>query len=124
MKNKNKAYIAVENYMKNYNSLRYSLTIDIDNTDTEPEVISQLGEIKKKTKLLLSTIDKVIEDLKKDYLFKNKENIFKVFEQYYIFEKSYGEISYNFYISEKTARKYVNEVLQLIAIRIFGVEAL
>lgn len=124
MKKKTNAFNIVYDFMQNYNNLKYNQSIEIDPNVTDPVVIAELIKAQTKTKMVMATITKAIAETEKEYKAKSKELYTRVFSQYFVFEKTYEEIAEQENISEKTARKYITEIIQNLAVKIFGVEAL
>ena len=118
------AFYIIKNVMENYKNLKYNQSIEIETDVNDPVVINELLKAQAKTKYVLATLSKTMSDIQHEYKTEGKEIYFFVFSQHYIIGKSYESIAEEKNISERTARKYTAEILQSIAIKMFGIDAL
>lgn len=112
---KKKFYSITLNYMKNYNSLKRSLEYTEDIKYETSRV---------KTAAILYNIDSSLEIIKKELEDKGQLVKYEAFEMYFIQNKTYEHIAATLITGDSTPRRWITEVVERLAIKLFGVEAI
>lgn len=86
--------------------------------------VESVQRSKFRSALMIAHIDKCLELLKREQERKNKVEKYYVFMYFYIDEMSYESIAEIYGLDERTCRRWVNEMLNILKIYLFGIDAL
>lgn len=121
-KEKKRFYAITFRYMKNYNSLKRSLESAKDKNMND--LLSEAKTSAVKTAVILDNIDSSLEIIKKELEEKGQLVKYEAFEMYFIQNKTYEHIAATLMTGDSTPRRWITEVVERLAIKLFGVEAI
>jgi DNA-binding transcriptional regulator LsrR (DeoR family) len=113
----------VENAIDDAKQLETNL-IEIGEIEREELYILSIKKSKTKTLIMIAHIDMALEILKqRQYKLCSPEK-YTALEMFYIDEMTYEEIVERLNCGERTARRWINEMIEELSVYIFGVDAL
>ncbi|EPR12487.1 hypothetical protein [Ruminiclostridium papyrosolvens] len=106
--------------------------LDFDNANMGDIIIQSIKRTKVRTKIMIRHIETVVDLLKKDMEAKNESEKYKVIELLYMdeskknmkFNKKVEEVASELNCGESTVRRYNTEMIDKLAIKLFGVDGL
>lgn len=136
-KNKKEVYHNTKVLMENYNDLKKHIEnaaydieglkkediVEVKNINQEEMYIYSIRKSKVRTLIMLNNIDTALNILKNEYK-KEEYKKYEAFVLFYIKDLTYKEISDKTYCSESTVKRYIKEILNKLAILLFGLDAL
>lgn len=123
LKNYNNLKEHIENAIDDVKQLETDLIDDIiDNTNKDELYILSIKRSKSKTLIMIAHIDAALEMLKNKQHKICADEKYKALEMFYINEMTYEEISNELNCTERTARRWINEMIDELSIYLFGIE--
>ena len=130
--------------LRNYNSLKSHVEKSICSlSDIEKERLEELEEIKLvyyeegdevylssirrsrvRTLLMISHVEKALEELKEKTLRDNTYEHYRALEMYYIEEKSYEKIQDELMCSKNTPLRWINSMVKELSVLLFGLDGI
>lgn len=99
-------------------------SIEIDDLDRDELYILSIKRSKSKTLIMIAHIDMAMDILKqKQYKLCSVEK-YDALEKFFIKELSFEEISEKLNCNERTARRWVNEMIDELSILLFGIDGI
>lgn len=98
--------------------------IELDDLDRDELYILSIKRSKSKTLIMIAHIDSALEILKGKQHKLCADEKYKALEMFYIDEMTYEEISEKLNCTERTARRWVNEMIDELGIYLFGIEGI
>ncbi len=121
-KEKKRYYAITFRYMKNYNSMKRSLENSKD--DNMNHLLNEIKTSRVKTVVILDNIDSSLEIIRKELEDKGQLVKYEAFEMYFIQNKSYEYIAATLVTGESTPRRWITEVVSMLSVKLFGIEAI
>lgn len=129
------------NLVEHYDSIKSSADeviasieegIDFENADNQDIIIQSIKRTKLRTKVMIRQIETVVSMLKEDMKAKQEEEKYNVIEILYMeealkdmkFQKKVEEAADRLNCGDSTVRRYNNEMLDKLAIKLFGIDGL
>lgn len=122
--------------MENYNRICQSVTdgvaelSDMDNSDeleefTEEDIfINSILRSKLRSIVMIAHIDKCLYLLEQEEIQKGTPEKYQVFKAFYIDEMSYESIEEMYGNQERTARRWITELTNILGVYLFGSDAI
>lgn len=117
-----KAYNMTFKYLKQYGDLISSTKhAAAAAADSENEFLRLIEKAQTPTNAIIAILARCIEELREE----TKDNAkYRVFEMYFFEKKTYEQITGEIAAGDSTPRRWVSEMVGVLAVKVFGVEAI
>lgn len=120
-----KAYNLTFRYLKQYNDMVKSLENDARAAgDTENDFLELLEQAKKPTAAVIANMRKCLDELKQEQEEKGQKSKYEVLEMYFFQKMTYEQIIEKMPMGDSTPRRWVSEMVNILAVKLFGVAAI
>ena len=118
-----KAYNLTFRYLKQYNDMVKSLENDT-RAAGENDFLELLEQSKKPTAAVIANMQKCLEELKQEQEEKGQKSKYDVLEMYFFKKMTYDQIIEKMPMGDSTPRRWVSEMVNILAVKLFGVAAI
>lgn len=120
-----KAYNLTFRYLKQYNDMVKSLENDARAAGAvENDFLELLEQSKKPTAAVIANMRKCLEELKQEQEEKGQKSKYDVLEMYFFKNMTYEQIIEKMPMGDSTPRRWVSEMVNILAVKLFGVAAI
>lgn len=120
-----KAYNLTFRYLKQYNDMVKSLENDARAAGAaENDFLELLEQSKKPTAAVIANMQKCLEELKQEQEEKGQKSKYDVLEMYFFKKMTYEQIIEKMPMGDSTPRRWVSEMVNILAVKLFGVAAI
>ena len=120
-----KAYNLTFRYLKQYNDMVKSLENDARAAGAaENDFLELLEQSKKPTAAVIANMQKCLEELKQEQEEKGQKSKYDVLEMYFFKKMTYEQIIEKMPMGDSTPRRWVSEMVNILAVKLFGVTAI
>lgn len=120
-----KAYNLTFRYLKQYNDMVKSLENDARAAGAaENDFLELLEQSKKPTAAVIANMRKCLEELKQEQEEKGQKSKYDVLEMYFFKKMTYEQIIEKMPMGDSTPRRWVSEMVNILAVKLFGVAAI
>lgn len=120
-----KAYNLTFRYLKQYNDMVKSLENDARAAGaTENDFLELLEQAKKPTAAVIANMRKCLDELKQEQEEKGQKSKYEVLEMYFFQKMTYEQIIEKMPMGDSTPRRWVSEMVNILAVKLFGVAAI
>lgn len=124
-KERRKAYNLTFRYLKQYNDMVKSIGNETgDAGDTGDEFLKTMEQGKKQTAIVVANMKRCLEELKQEQEEKGQKSKYDVLEMYFFEKMTYGQIVEKIPMGDSTPRRWVSEMVNILAVKLFGVTAI
>lgn len=124
-KERRKAYNLTFRYLKQYNDMVKSIGNETGDTgDTGDEFLKTMEQGKKQTAIVVANMKRCLEELKQEQEEKGQKSKYDVLEMYFFEKMTYGQIVEKIPMGDSTPRRWVSEMVNILAVKLFGVTAI
>lgn len=120
-----KVYNLTFRYLKQYNDMVKSLENDARAAGAaENDFLELLEQSKKPTAAVIANMRKCLEELKQEQEEKGQKSKYDVLEMYFFKKMTYEQIIEKMPMGDSTPRRWVSEMVNILAVKLFGVAAI
>ena len=120
-----KVYNLTFRYLKQYNDMVKSLENDARAAGAaENDFLELLEQSKKPTAAVIANMQKCLEELKQEQEEKGQKSKYDVLEMYFFKKMTYEQIIEKMPMGDSTPRRWVSEMVNILAVKLFGVAAI
>lgn len=120
-----KAYNLTFRYLKQYGDMVSSLKNDAPAAgSTENEFLALLQNAKTPTAAVIANIQNCLDELQREQEQKGQKYKYEVMEMYFFQKLTYEQIIEKMPMGDSTPRRWVSEMVSILAVKLFGVTAI
>lgn len=120
-----KAYNLTFRYLKQYSDMVSSLKSDAGAAEpTENDFLELLKQSKTPTAAIIANMQRCLQELQQEQEKKGQINKYRVLEMYFFEKLTYEQITEKIPIGESTPRRWISEMVSIIAVKLFGAAAI
>lgn len=119
-----RAYNMTFRYLRQFSDLKSSLKNDAAAAGAENEFLALLEQSKKPTAVIIANMQRCLEELQQEQEEKGQKYKYDVLEMYFFEKMTYEQIIDKMPMGDSTPRRWVSEMVNILAIKLFGVSAI
>lgn len=120
-----KAYNLTFRYLKQYSDMVSSLKNDASAAgDNDNDFLEMLKQSKKPTAAIIANMQNCLNELQEEQEQKGQKYKFEVLEMYFFQNLTYEQIIEKMPMGDSTPRRWVSEMVSILAVKLFGVAAI
>lgn len=120
-----KAYNLTFRYLKQYKDMVRSLKNDASAAgDNDNDFMEMLKQSKKPTAAIIANMQNCLNELQEEQEQKGQKYKFEVLEMYFFQNLTYEQIIEKMPMGDSTPRRWVSEMVSILAVKLFGVAAI
>lgn len=124
-KESRKAYNLTFRYLKQYSDMVSSLKSDATAAgETENDFLILLERAKTPTAVIIANLQRCLKELQEEQTKKGQKYKYEVLEMYFFQNLTYEQIIEKMPMGDSTPRRWVSEMVGILAVKLFGVTAI